>query len=349
MGNIETVLSSSTAAVFWSAFITTGTMWYGSATTPIELFLRAAKPQLLSTLKNMTKIQKSLNLIEEIFEHEFIHSKDDDNSSIDRAVSHGWQTGPACSIEQSVSPMELKSHTASSMRRCSLGISMEDILELTGDDMRTFDSSSSLNVQSTRRKSSKRTSLDLVLSDKNDSVHAYCEPSNENFSGYGMVPPDREQNQTCWKRSRRVSVAASQEELSDSLSSPPFDPSSPNYTSDIAFDYQQYLKDLINCMNRSQQTRRKVDSIKKLMKQYGKSKTTSNLSLNNKKGLSYAAIKQARRKPRLGPGGDDGDNLVSSSSPTATFAPPLTSRRVSRRRSSIAVQAFKMQFFPDSY
>jgi photosystem II CP47 chlorophyll apoprotein len=38
MGNIETVLSSSIAAVFWAAFITTGTMWYGSATTPIELF-----------------------------------------------------------------------------------------------------------------------------------------------------------------------------------------------------------------------------------------------------------------------------------------------------------------------
>jgi photosystem II CP47 chlorophyll apoprotein len=38
MGNIETVLSSSIAAVFWSAFVVTGTMWYGSATTPIELF-----------------------------------------------------------------------------------------------------------------------------------------------------------------------------------------------------------------------------------------------------------------------------------------------------------------------
>ena len=38
MGNIETVLSSSIAAVFWSAFITTGTMCNGSATTPIELF-----------------------------------------------------------------------------------------------------------------------------------------------------------------------------------------------------------------------------------------------------------------------------------------------------------------------
>jgi photosystem II CP47 chlorophyll apoprotein len=38
MNNIETVLSSSIAAVFFAAFITSGTMWYGSATTPIELF-----------------------------------------------------------------------------------------------------------------------------------------------------------------------------------------------------------------------------------------------------------------------------------------------------------------------
>jgi photosystem II CP47 chlorophyll apoprotein len=38
MGNIETVLSSSISAVFFAAFITSGTMWYGSATTSIELF-----------------------------------------------------------------------------------------------------------------------------------------------------------------------------------------------------------------------------------------------------------------------------------------------------------------------
>ncbi|KAL5643403.1 hypothetical protein ACJX0J_004830, partial [Zea mays] len=37
MGNIETVLSSSIAAVFFAAFVVAGTMWYGSATTPIEL------------------------------------------------------------------------------------------------------------------------------------------------------------------------------------------------------------------------------------------------------------------------------------------------------------------------
>ncbi|PRQ23357.1 putative photosystem antenna protein [Rosa chinensis] len=38
MGNIETVLSSSIAVVFFAAFVVVGTMWYGSATTPIELF-----------------------------------------------------------------------------------------------------------------------------------------------------------------------------------------------------------------------------------------------------------------------------------------------------------------------
>ncbi len=38
MGNIETVLSSSIAAVFFAAFVVAGTMWYGTATTPIELF-----------------------------------------------------------------------------------------------------------------------------------------------------------------------------------------------------------------------------------------------------------------------------------------------------------------------
>ncbi|KAL4394146.1 hypothetical protein AHAS_Ahas02G0122800 [Arachis hypogaea] len=38
MGNIETVLSSSIAAVFFAAFVVAGTMWYGLATTTIELF-----------------------------------------------------------------------------------------------------------------------------------------------------------------------------------------------------------------------------------------------------------------------------------------------------------------------
>lgn len=38
MGNIETVLASAIAAVFFAAFIVAGTMWYGSAATPVELF-----------------------------------------------------------------------------------------------------------------------------------------------------------------------------------------------------------------------------------------------------------------------------------------------------------------------
>ncbi|XWS60609.1 hypothetical protein CRYUN_Cryun07bG0050100 [Craigia yunnanensis] len=38
MNNIETVLSSSITAIFFAAFVVTGTIWYGSTTTPIELF-----------------------------------------------------------------------------------------------------------------------------------------------------------------------------------------------------------------------------------------------------------------------------------------------------------------------
>lgn len=38
MGSLEAVLSSSIAAVFFAGFVTSGTMWYGSATTPPQLF-----------------------------------------------------------------------------------------------------------------------------------------------------------------------------------------------------------------------------------------------------------------------------------------------------------------------
>jgi photosystem II CP47 chlorophyll apoprotein len=38
MGNIETVISNSIVDVFFAAFIVAKTMWYGSATTPVELF-----------------------------------------------------------------------------------------------------------------------------------------------------------------------------------------------------------------------------------------------------------------------------------------------------------------------
>lgn len=38
VGNVETVLASSCAAVAWAACIAAGTMWYGSASNPIECF-----------------------------------------------------------------------------------------------------------------------------------------------------------------------------------------------------------------------------------------------------------------------------------------------------------------------
>ncbi len=38
MGNLETVLASGLATFFLAAFVVAGTMWYGSATTPVELF-----------------------------------------------------------------------------------------------------------------------------------------------------------------------------------------------------------------------------------------------------------------------------------------------------------------------
>ena len=38
MGNVETALASAIAAVAAAAFVATGTMWYGSASSPIELF-----------------------------------------------------------------------------------------------------------------------------------------------------------------------------------------------------------------------------------------------------------------------------------------------------------------------
>ena len=38
MGSLEGVLASALAAVLFVSFVVSGTMWYGSATTPIELF-----------------------------------------------------------------------------------------------------------------------------------------------------------------------------------------------------------------------------------------------------------------------------------------------------------------------
>jgi photosystem II CP47 chlorophyll apoprotein len=38
MADIESVLSSSISSLFFSSFVTSGTMWYGSATSPVDLF-----------------------------------------------------------------------------------------------------------------------------------------------------------------------------------------------------------------------------------------------------------------------------------------------------------------------
>ena len=38
LGSLEGVLASALAAVLFVSFVVSGTMWYGSATTPVELF-----------------------------------------------------------------------------------------------------------------------------------------------------------------------------------------------------------------------------------------------------------------------------------------------------------------------
>lgn len=49
MGNIETVLSSSIAAVFFAAFIVAGTMWYGNATTRSSYLARLVTSGMAAT------------------------------------------------------------------------------------------------------------------------------------------------------------------------------------------------------------------------------------------------------------------------------------------------------------
>ena len=63
MGNIETVLSSSIAAVFFAAFTVAGTMWYGNATTPVELFgpTRYQWDQGYYTEEIQRRVQASIN------------------------------------------------------------------------------------------------------------------------------------------------------------------------------------------------------------------------------------------------------------------------------------------------
>ncbi|MDF3686201.1 hypothetical protein [Enterobacter hormaechei] len=61
MGNIETVLSSSIAAVFFAAFIVAGTMWYGSATTPIDLVGKLAKKNITISIQPIIDLKLPCN------------------------------------------------------------------------------------------------------------------------------------------------------------------------------------------------------------------------------------------------------------------------------------------------
>ena len=55
LGSLEGVLASALAAVLFVSFVVSGTMWYGSATTPVELF----GPCLLYTSPSPRDRQKS--------------------------------------------------------------------------------------------------------------------------------------------------------------------------------------------------------------------------------------------------------------------------------------------------
>jgi len=132
-------------------------------------------------------------------------------------------------------------------------------------------------------------------------------------------------------------------------------------------------------------TRMRVNNIKKLLKKQNPASNTTithsnTLIRQNTKGVSYSAIKCARRKNRspkpsmlktLEENHDDEPimsttvvpfeipesvSISTSSTPMATSSSLNSTtcnmkmpRRVSRRRSSVAVQAFKNQFFPDFF
>ena len=138
--------------------------------------------------------------------------------------------------------------------------------------------------------------------------------------------------------------------------SSPLNPNSPYYSVKFANSYENKLHGLIQCMNDSEQSRLRVNKIKILMKRTTTKNTRSHHSIlentslirNNKKQISYAAIKSARSKKRI--------NLAQRS--VSAFRPFTTCheqkkhtmpRRVSRRRSSLAMQSYAMQFFPDSF
>ncbi|PHT28656.1 Photosystem II CP47 reaction center protein [Capsicum baccatum] len=90
MKNIETVLSSSIAAVFFAAFVVAGTMWYGLETTPIELF-RPTHYQWDQRYSDPATVKKHARCAQlgEIFELDRATLKSD---GVFRSSPRGWFT-----------------------------------------------------------------------------------------------------------------------------------------------------------------------------------------------------------------------------------------------------------------
>ena len=286
----------------------------------------------------------------------------------------------------------IASHSRMMNRRSSLGISMEDILELTGDSTSTSTSTSTSDkifqpegTGGSSRTSTKpstsgseRCSLGHFFSpeelpenskDLDDCFH--FTPTNDDSAGRDITSTiagdllaigQNDADPSAAMRRFSMGLCDLQEILS-----PPFDLSSPNFSPRFASSYEGYLKSLIECMNQSEQTRARVNKIKTLMKLKENSKFTPF------KGISYSTIKGARRKnskelnrsPRTcSPESDTRrtstctawereDEPVSWIHPYSPHdgLPPQTmvsqSFSLPRRRSSLALQSFQMDFFPD--
>jgi hypothetical protein len=271
-------------------------------------------------------------------------------------------------------------------RRGSIGISMEDIIELTGESQGSA-SAAGYGHGPTKSKAWRRSSLDLIISSDKQIPDAEDLDTSFHYSKSMSMSMHvtKEDNST-----QSTATSTSQyERTTERRRTPPFDPSSPYYSSKFAASYQEYLKSLIECMDESQKTRMRVNNIKKLLKKQNPasnttitrtSSTSNTLIRQNTKGVSYSAIKCARRKNRspkpsmlktLEENHDDEPimsttvvpfeipesvSISTSSTPMATSSSLNSTtcnmkmpRRVSRRRSSVAVQAFKNQFFPDFF
>lgn len=318
-------------------------------------------------------------------------------------------------------------------RRSSLGISMSDLCELTGDsifesfgdpscedpfetlsnDLQNFDS----NINSNTWTSSELSNQIRVLRRTSLSLVPICNDTDIKEKEFDAALDSFFHDQ------------ASEIQSSGPVSSPgsalvqsPFDPNNPSYSvkfANFSKDYQGSLNELAGQMETSKKSRSKVAMVKMLLMRNQKKErftrklaaatglnTTKSeetrkmllkahyLNLTNKasgtrslmnvmpssscnaKPISYAAIKNARRKnastrieyaPSRQVSMDTTvcfDDVVPSSCSSGmnmnmnmnmntthhmTNSNPLVmARRISRRRSSLAIQSFQMQFFPDS-